>query len=354
MKAWRVTSIIGAVVLASAIVASGSAFGAGHPSSQTASQAKAAWQDEISNLRAPGRGCYHASYPSLKWNATRCLVAPKIPLAPRLPHGGPLIIGDGADYAAQVSGLLTKATGTFADVSSGITEKGQINDSGSQIANAFTLQLNSQFFTDPPICSGAAVPSECLGWQQFVYAFHYSGSTNEIFMQYWLLYYDATCPAGWGQVPDGSYIFCYTNSAATSFGALPASKLSKVKLVAQAASGGNDSITLSDSATGASMVSNSDSKVDLAHYWNETEWGVFGDAGGGQANFKAGSTLEAVTALKATSSGAPTCVAKGGTTGETNNLKFTHTPAITSASSPTMATKETDGSTTAKSCAVKA
>jgi hypothetical protein len=356
MKAWRVTSIIGSVVLASAIVASGSAFGAGHQSSQTTAQAQAAWQDAISNLGAPGRGCYHASYPSLKWQATKCLVAPKIPLSPRSSsHGAPLTIGNGADYAAHVTGLISKATGTFTGVSSGITEKGKINNTGSQIANAFTLQLNTQFFKDPPICSGAAVPANCYGWQQFVYAFHYSGSTNEIFMQYWLLYYDAACPAGWGTVNEGGgTIFCYTNSPATSYGSLPASKLGKVDFVGHAVSGGNDSVTLSVTGGTAATVSNGDSKLDVSAFWNSTEWGVFGDAGGGKANFKANSTLEAVTALTATSSGAPTCEAGQGTTGETNNLSFTHTPAITSASSPTMATKETDGTKTTASCAVKA
>jgi hypothetical protein len=351
---WRVTSLLGSVVIALAIVGSGSAFAANHTSSQARAQTKAQWQEEIATLRTPGRGCYHASFPEVTWHAVRCQSAPAVPLAPRVQtRGGPEVVGDGADYLAQVTGKISQATGTFTHVSSGLTENGQIGGVGAQKPNAFTLQLNTQFFKDPPECSGAAVPSKCEGWQQFVYAYHYSGSTNEVFMQYWMLFYDTTCPAGWATDPDGKYTFCYTNSPATSFGSLPADDLGDVKVVAHASSGGNDQVTLTNSSTGqASTASNSDSKLDLASYWDGTEWGVFGDAGGAEANFGADSTLEAVTALQATSSSAPTCVADGGTTGETNNLKLTKTKALGSESSPTMASKQTNGTTKTPSCAV--
>jgi hypothetical protein len=353
VKMRRFILMLGSVIISVAIVGSGSAFAANHPSSQAGAQTKAQWQKEIANLPTPGRGCYHASYPALQWHAVRCLVAPDVPLAPRVQtRGGPDAIGNGADYLAQVSGTISKATGTFADVSSGITEKGQINAEGAQKKNAFTLQLNTQFFVDPPACSGAADPSECEGWQQFVYAYHYSGSTNEVFMQYWMLFYDNACPTGWMTDSTSEGIFCYANSPATVYGALPASALSSATLVGQATSGGNDTASLS-STSGASSTSNSDSKLDLASWWDGTEWGVFGDAGGGQANFGAGTTLEAVTALHATSSSAPTCVANGGTTGETNNLDLTKTPALGTESSPTMASLQTNGTVKKAKCAVK-
>ena len=292
-----------------------------------------------------GRGCYQASYPSLQWQATPCLVAPNVPLAPHVPTpGGPLTVGNGSDYSAEMSGTISKATGTFNDVSSKLTEKGQVGGTGSQVTNAFSLQLNSQFFSTP-VCSGSADPSYCLGWQQFVYAFHYSGKTNMVFMQYWLLYWDTTCPAGWSTDVTGGYIFCYTNSPASTYPTLPAKDLGEMTFVGQATSGGNDQVTLTNTSTDrASTVSNADSKLDLASAWNTTEWGAFGDAGGGQANFGAKATLEPQTTLAGTSSSAPTCEMNG-FTGETNNLKFTDTPAITSASSPTMVSKQTDGTT---------
>ncbi len=268
-------------------------------------------------------------------------------------RGGPDIVGNGADYLAEVSGKISQATGTFTHVTSGLTEKGQIGGVGAQKKNAFTLQLNTQFFTDPPACSGSSDPADCLGWQQFVYAYHYSGTTNEVFMQYWLIFYDATCPGGWHTDNSGGHIFCYKNSPLTSFGSLPADDLGDVNYVASASSGGNDEVTLTNTSTGqASSASNSDSVLDLASYWDGTEWGVFGDAGGARANFGAGSTLEAVTAIQATSSSAPTCVANGGTTGETNNLNLTKTKALGPESSPTMASKQTNGTTKTPSCAV--
>jgi hypothetical protein len=55
----------------------------------------------------------------------------------------------------------------------------------------------------------------------------------------------------------------------------------------------------------ATSVTGKDSVVDLAPNWNTTEWGVYGDGGGSAANFGSNSTLEAQTALTATSSGAP-------------------------------------------------
>jgi hypothetical protein len=347
MKLRSMTCALGSTVFALALVCSASAAGASAPGSL----AQAQWQGEIANLPTPGHGCYHASYPALQWQATACLVAPNLPFAPHVPtQGVPAVVGNGHDYAAQVTGTLSKATGTFTHVTTGITEKGRVGNVGPNLANAFSLQLNSEFFSDPPACSGAAVPSQCLGWQQYVYAFHYSADTNLVFMQYWMLYYDTTCPAGWHTDVSGRYTFCYMNSPATSYGSLPAGALGQTTFVGQAASGGNDTLTLS-SPSGASSVSNSDSVLDLSAFWNATEWGVFGDAGGAQAKFGADSKLEPVTTLQGTSSSAPTCVVDG-FTGETNNLNFTKTKALGTESSPTMAATQTDGVVKTPSCQV--
>ena len=81
-------------------------------------------------------------------------------------------------------------------------------------------------------------------------------------------------------------------------------------------------MSLSVGSGHATSVTNSDSKVDLATFWNTAEWGVYGDGGGSEANFGSSTTLQAQTALTATSNAAPTCV-KEGFTGETNNLNLT-------------------------------
>jgi hypothetical protein len=340
--------VLAAAALAVAGVSAGPASAATPPIANT----MAAWQAGISQLRAPGTGCYRAAYPTLQWHAIKCVTAPKIPLAPvtgsarhagpaTARHAGPATVGDGTDYSAQVPGLITKGIGTFTNVSSGITEKGE------GVANEFSLQLNSQFFAGSPACSGSSDPADCLAWGQFVYTYGNS-RTSQIFIQYWLINYDARCPSGWFTYSED----CYTNSSSANVTTVTAAQLSSVNLTGTAASGGNDDVSLSVGSGTATTVGGKDSKVDLAAFWNTTEWGVYGDGGGSEAVFGANTSLEAQTALTASSgSTAPTCV-KEGFTGETNNLSLASTPALGSEPSPTMASRQTNGSTGTASCAV--
>jgi hypothetical protein len=158
-----------------------------------------------------------------------------------------------------------------------------------------------------------------------------------------------TCPSGWfSDSGDG-----YTNSSASTLTgkALTAKSLATLSLSGSAKSGGNDEVELISGSGHATLATGADTKIDLAPHWNTTEWGVFGDGGGGAADFGKSNTLEAVTTLTVTSSSAPTCV-KEGFTGETNNLKLAATPALGSESSPTLASKQTDGTAGTASCAV--
>jgi hypothetical protein len=330
------------------------AFGSGPASAaaQPAIHTKAAWQAAIGHVQKPGSGCYSASYPALSWHDAKCVAAPKTPLVPgpfalSAKHSGPSAVGDGQDYSAQVAGLISQATGTFQNVSSGITEQGDIGGSGSEVANSFSLQLNTQFFAGSPACSGSSDPAGCQAWQQFVYTYEDS-SIGYVFMQYWLINYDSTCPSGWYTYSGD----CYTNSNAAEVSTLTASQLGSVQLAATAAAGGNDGVSLSLGSGQATAVTAADSMIDLASSWNTTEWGVFGNGGGSEALFGSNSSLEAQTALTTSSgSSAPSCVSEG-FTGETNNLSLTATPALGSESSPTMASAQTNGSTGSASCAV--
>jgi hypothetical protein len=300
---------------------------------------KAQWRAALAHVAAPGSGCYHASYPALRWQAAKCTVAPDIRLAPKP------VVGDGNDYSAVVTGLISQATGTFTNVSPGITERGKVGGVRANRANAFSLQLNSQFFTGSPECAGASDPSSCQAWQQFVYT--YQEKTGFIFMQYWLIDYAATCPKGWFTYSTD----CYSNSPSAQLpgGYITAADLAGTQMVASASSS-TDGVSLSDNGGQATMVTNRDSKVDLSQFWNTTEWGVFGDGGGTQALFNTGASLEAVTALTATSHAAPTCVVEG-FTGETNNLKLAKTPSIGHQPSPTMASQQNQSNPGRSSCA---
>ncbi len=338
---------------AQAAASAGAGPAAAPPAAHQVVRTKAQWQAAISKVRQPGSGCFRASYPDLQWHAAACAVAPKWPLAPVLrsrsaTRAGPAMVGDALDYSAQTTGLISQATGSFQDVTSDITEKGQQDDSGPRVANAFTLQLNTQFFSSSPACAGSSDPSDCLAWQQFVYL--YDDGAGYVFMQYWLIDYDATCPVNWFSYSTD----CYTNSDANMLNSpLTAKDLASVKLTASAASGGNDEVSLSLGSGKATSVTASDSMIDLAAFWNTTEWGAFGDGGGGEAYFGSGTTLEAKTALTTDSSAAPECVEEG-FTGETNNLTLTSTPALGPEPSPTLASKQTNGKSGNASCATAA
>lgn len=352
----RIRRLAGVLITAASFAAAGVSAGAASAATQPPARTKAQWQADIARVLEPGTGCYRASYPLLRWQAARCVKAPKVPLRPApvprsAPHAGRAIVGDGGDYSAQVSGLITQATGTFADVSSGITEQGYVNGAGSKTANAFTLQLNSQFFAGSPACDGSSNPAGCRAWQQFAYA--YQGCTSGvscIFMQYWLIGYDAGCPSGWTAYSGGD---CYVSSSATEVSALTANELGSVQLTGSAQYGYDDGVLMSVASGTAASVTESDSEVGLAAHWNTTEWGVYGDGNGSEAFFGSGTTLEAQTTLTATGSAAPSCVEEG-FTGETNNLSLTSTPPLGTQASPTMASRQTDGTAGAASCAVAA
>jgi hypothetical protein len=342
---WLLRTLVAICVVAVAAAGSRAAFGATRPNETAAS-----WGQSIKQVRVPGQGCYHASYPTLQWHVTRCEVAPNLPMAPHQPGmSASQAVGNGNDYAAEVSGTISQATGSFPIVSpTRITEKGQRGHKGPQVPNTFTLQLNSEFFTTP-VCSGR--DSKCQGWQQFIY----ETTSSTVFMQYWLLNYDTTCPTGWHTVMYGSAIYCYTNSSASSLpgNALTAAGLATVELQGQATADGNDQVSMSVGSGQATLVANSDSKLDLSSQWDATEFGVFGDGGGGQANFGRKTTLEAQTSLVTTNESAPTCV-NDGFTAETNNLNLTVTPVIGTQASPTMVSEQTKKRAKTASCATAA
>jgi ABC-type phosphate transport system substrate-binding protein len=255
-------------------------------------------------------------------------------------------VGNGVDYSAEVSsGNLSSVVGSFSSITPGATEAGQQNGTGPQVANTFSLQLNAKPFTSPT-CSGSSAPASCQGWQQFIY----STTTNTVFMQYWLLYYNAACPAGWTTYSVGGATFCYKDSphVALTGGAVTAANLPSTSLTGTAGSGGNDSATLVTGAGSATSVGAA-TVLGLSGAWTGVEWGVYGDCCGTSANFSAGTTLKVQTVTHNGTTMAPACVFEG-FTGETNNLNLAATPALTMGASPTMVSNQTTAAGT-PSCA---
>ena len=60
----------------------------------------------------PKNGCYHAAYPDTEWREVQCGRPSPVPNQPRK-GGGANIVGNGADYAAKTSGLISSVTGSF-------------------------------------------------------------------------------------------------------------------------------------------------------------------------------------------------------------------------------------------------
>lgn len=262
------------------------------------------WRGTIVRAAVPGEGCFQASYPSLTWSRIECTIAPNIPFRPRSGNISQTV-GEGNDYAAKVTtGMIKKTTGSFPKVT-GVT-----SETGTLGANDYSLQLNSNFM-NTAACDGAGNPPECRAWEQFIYASGYQVA----FMQYWLINWSNPCPSGW--LTSGNN--CYTNSAAVSAPQAPIIQLKTFKLSGSAKKGGTDKLVFAV-GTQAYSTTGSDSVVDLATAWTESEFNIFGDGNGSEANFNSGSSLTVKVTVSNGTTNAPTCASGAGTSGETNNL----------------------------------
>ena len=334
--------ILGAIAIAGIVTTLGASGASASGRSEPGRTAK--WQQTMEKLRLPGKGCFSAKFPKVAWVKHACKTAPHKPYPPSHGHH-PQVVGNGVDYSAEVTGHLTKVTGTFDAVSPSITETGQQNGAGPQVANTYSLQINAKPFSTP-LCAGAGNPAVCQGWQQFIYSTTY----DSVFMQYWLLKYNATCPGGWSPYVIGPDTYCYTNSTSNPLsGGIPAvSSLGSVTLTGNAAPGGNDSVVMT-TGTGNATATAFDSVLHLANGWNGVEFAIVGDCCGTQANFSAGSSITVRTTVHNGTTNAPTCVLEG-FTGETNNLHLAATAAIGSSPAPAIVSHQTAAAATG-SCA---
>jgi hypothetical protein len=270
------------------------------------------WREAIAQTEVPAEGCFHASYPSLAWNQVDCSIAPMIPFVPRKGRGISQTVGDGDDYAAEVTtGLISKTVGSFPKVKGVTTETGLLG------ANDYSLQLNSNFM-NTAACDGASDPANCLDWEQFVYSSGYDAA----FMQYWLINYNKTCPGGWFSYSND----CYTNSPAVAVPQEAITELKTLKLSGAAAKGtakkpGKDTLVFT-AGKDAYSTTGLDSVVDLATAWTESEFNIFGDGDGSEADFNSGSSVTVKVGVSNKTQDAPTCASGAGTTAETNNLNL--------------------------------
>jgi hypothetical protein len=295
-----VRAALAASLVGLASVASSAAFAA---AADDEAVAQDAWRENIARTAVPYEGCFEATYPNLAWSRVACVEAPAKAYMPRTGTAHGETVGDGHDYAAGVTGgLMTSTVGSFPRVT-GVTSE---RDGGS---NIYSLQVNSNFMTTAA-CNGNP---NCLSWEQFVY----SSGERSAFMQYWLINYGQSCPAGWFTFSTD----CYKNSAAVGVPQEAITKLSKLKLSGTAVANGVDTLVFT-AGTKAYSTTGPDSVVFLATDWQQSEFNIIGDGGGSQAVFNTGSSITVRLAVTNGTQNVPTCVANAGTTGETNNLNL--------------------------------
>ncbi|MBV8896521.1 MAG: hypothetical protein JO051_08415 [Acidobacteriaceae bacterium] len=299
------------------------------------------WKQAMLQKAAPKKGCFNAAYPSSEWKETPCVKAPNIPATPRR-GPRPAVVGNGDDVAAQApSGHITQAIGHFENVTNVTSESGPIANTGPSIANAYTLQINTDFFTGSTACSGSPNPN-CEGWEQWVYWNTGSGSGSAS-MQYWLIGYNANCPAGqgWNQVSIlGTSCFKNSNNAVT-VPSQPITNMANWTFTGTATSSG-DSVSM---ATGTNAyTATGDNVVAASSAWTIAEFNIFGAGGdssgnGGTASFNMGASANARTEIIYGGDAAPNCVAQG-FTAEKNNLSFGPTAPAATAPGPAVIFQE--------------
>jgi hypothetical protein len=295
-------------------------------------QSLEAWRGALARTPKPQQGCFAATYPSTEWREVPCAAPRPRPFPPA--YGArPLTVGNSTDWTANsATGAISSAVGSFDNVT-GVTSE---TDSAAGAADTFSLQLNTNRFTTTTCSSNAA----CVGWQQYV--FSTNGCTNGsgatvpcAFIQYWLIFFNQACPAGWiTSIPasppwPAGTTNCFKN--APNGAVVPAQTIAGLRnmiLTGTAAAGGNDTITISvGNPPNAQGVADADNVINLAAGWQQAEFNIFGDCCNSQANFNNGATLVVRTQVNEGTRLAPTCVQEG-FTGETNNLNLVGTPTI--------------------------
>lgn len=310
------------------------------------------WSLSMSRKAAPRSGCFTAAFPGTEWRPASCVAPPNIPMPPRIAPRA-FVVGNGNDISAQApSGTISQAIGRFENVTNVTSISSPIGNAGAAVANAYTLQINTNFMTSTA-CSGSP-NANCRGWEQFVY--FTDGTSGSAFIQYWLIQYNATCPAGqnWNQFSftGSTDIYCWKNAAnAVAVPNQPITGMSNWTF-AGAASATSDSVTMS---TGSNVYSaTGDNAVAAAAGWTIAEFNIFGaggnSAGGGEATFNAGASVDTRTQIVYGGTAAPTCFASG-FTGETNNLSFGPTAPAATQPGPAVIFQESIAGGASSSCA---
>ena len=287
------------------------------------------WKTATLNTPLPRSGCFDAYYPSTTWQEITCVTVPPVPNTPASGSPAPSLVGNGNDFKAVTTSSMSWIEGSFPQ-HAGIT-----SESDSLVGdNSFTFQINSNWFqnsTTQTLCQSSPNPATCYGWQQFVLA----NSTNSqyftgVFIQYWLINYNAPCPSGWST----HQADCYKNSPGRQVERMSALyAMANLKLGGWYDPGGggarDQDVAYIQYIGGRQISAGSFNTVfHLGGSWTSGEFNVFGYGNLSEANFNYETSV--TVELKTYQGELPSFVpiepvcAQGGTgfTGETNNLNL--------------------------------
>lgn len=281
-----------------------------------------AWRAVMAENPAQESGCFRESYPNLVREKVDCVAGSRKPvdsISRRLTNSALEEVGDTYDYVAETKDKTFWAGGNFLDVSVGSESSVDIDpwDSGTLGANEYALQLNTNNWGTTSACEHH---KRCRVWQQFVYVKDCQVSGCDpagVYIQFWLL--------NFGPCPDDSWtsyqgVDCAKDSEVMSAPDFPISDLAKLSLHASAHAGGQDCVAVYDDTGAGWGVCAGDGTLDISSVWDKTEFGIFGDSGGSQAQFSFGTRFTQLLQVNDGSGDRPGCLKNDGTTGETSNL----------------------------------
>jgi hypothetical protein len=214
-------------------------------------------------------------------------------------------IGFGEDFmAAMTSGSITSVTGTFPVVTNMTT------------TNPFSLQINTSLGYGEPLCNGAANPSICYGWQQFVY----NSSNGTLSIQHFLyLYGSPACPnSSWTHYSDG-HCELLQFTAPNFVPLVPIANLGGIKIVGSTG-GGVDTVQFTYNGTTYPDYSQP-TVFALSQWWNAAEVNIFGTCCGTVLFVNSGALVGVNISLTSTATSSPYCRHES-STGEQNNMSL--------------------------------
>lgn len=313
------------------------------------------WRALMARRSLPKKGCFTSSYPSTQWKEIPCGAPSKFPNPPHGPR--PDNVGNGNDVSAQVPAHITWSEGSFDNITGAASLAGPLFGSGPDVNNVWMLQINTQFFTNPPAC--ASHPG-CMGWQQFLYSQTQcvpgpgqsgvvAGTAPCVFMEYWLIGYGSPCPSGQPWIADG-FGDCWFNGPSVYVPPQSVATLASLKMTATANNAMSQDTVALQTSSGTITAVGAASILDVGNYWNTSEFNIFGDCCSSQTNFSNPTSVTVRTNVSYGSPNPPSCVAQG-FTAETNNLNFGSPPAATTNGTPAVIFTESSAGGAPSPCA---